>query len=94
MEIANSLNMAVRKKRITRSQRDVLVASFVALGVEIQETPDTAYWFEILQLADRHSLTVYDASYLELALRRGLPLATLDQDLAAAAIAEGVAVLP
>ena len=44
-----------------------------------------------MTLARRHSLTFYDAAYLELAKREGLPLATLDRDLEKAAIAEGVA---
>jgi predicted nucleic acid-binding protein len=45
------------------------------------------------QLADRHELSIYDAAYLELALRRNLPLATLDADLRRAAAAEGVQLL-
>jgi predicted nucleic acid-binding protein len=44
-------------------------------------------------LAHRHRLTLYDAAYLELAQRRRLPLATLDSDLRAAAMAEGVPLL-
>ena len=44
----------------------------------------------ILSLARRHNLTFYDAAYLELAQRENIPLATLDQALARAAIAEGV----
>ena len=94
MEIANSFNMSVRRQRITPLQRDELIASFLALGVDVQHQPATAYWSEILHLADRHLLTIYDASYLELAIRQGLPLATLDHDLRRAAIAEGVPVLP
>jgi len=46
-----------------------------------------------VRLAVQHRLTVYDAAYLELALRRGLPLATLDQELRAAAESEKVKVL-
>ena len=49
-----------------------------------------------LPIADvrRHALTIYDAQYLELALRRQIPLATFDQQLAGAARAEGLTVLP
>ena len=47
----------------------------------------------MLQLAERHRLTMYDAAYLELARRRGLPLASLDAELRRAAQAEGFAVL-
>jgi predicted nucleic acid-binding protein len=46
-----------------------------------------------MALARRHRLTVYDAAYLELALREVVPLATLDQALAAAAQAEGVSLV-
>ena len=46
-----------------------------------------------LRLASRHRLTVYDAAYLEMALRRGLPLATVERELRAAAKAEGIPLL-
>jgi predicted nucleic acid-binding protein len=51
-------------------------------------------WGETLQLARQHHLTAYDATYLESSLRRGLPLFTLDRDLAAAARTRQVAVYP
>jgi predicted nucleic acid-binding protein len=50
-------------------------------------------WGKTLELADRHRLTVYDATYLELALRLSLPLATLDDELRNAAQLEGVPLL-
>jgi len=50
-------------------------------------------WGMTARLAERHGLTVYDAAYLELALRRGLPLATLDEDLRTAARTEKVPLL-
>jgi predicted nucleic acid-binding protein len=50
-------------------------------------------WYETPAFADKHNLTVYDATYLELALRLSLPLATLDEDLRAAAQREGVQLL-
>jgi predicted nucleic acid-binding protein len=56
------------------------------------ETP-RLHWREVVALARLRKLTVYDATYLELALRTGLPLATLDQDLASAARAESVQLL-
>ena len=46
-----------------------------------------------MRLAERHRLTIYDAAYLELAQRRGVPLATLDTELRNAAGAEGVILL-
>jgi predicted nucleic acid-binding protein len=50
-------------------------------------------WNAALLLADRHGLTVYDASYLEIASRRKIPLAALDRDLRSAAKAESVPLL-
>jgi predicted nucleic acid-binding protein len=94
LEIANSLQVAVRKKRITRPYRDALLVNFRRLAVEIDQQTAVGIWGEVLGLADRHELTVYDASYLELALRLGLPLASLDQNLRRAALSESVAVLP
>ena len=46
-----------------------------------------------MDIARRRKLTVYDAAYLELAIREGLPIATLDQELETAARAEGVAII-
>ena len=48
---------------------------------------------DMMRLARSHRLTAYDAAYLELALRKGAPLATLDRRLAEAARAEGVSVV-
>ena len=59
------------------------------------DQPSTASaWHDTLALARSHRLTSYDAAYLELALRRSLPLASRDQALQAAARAEGVPLLP
>jgi predicted nucleic acid-binding protein len=58
--------------------------------VKLDRDPDGT---TVVMLARRHRLTVYDASYLELALRLGLPLASLDGELRQAAIACGVALL-
>jgi predicted nucleic acid-binding protein len=57
-----------------------------------QET-DKHAWSTTMRLADRHKLTLYDAAYLELAQRMGLPLATLDEDLRQAAGLLGVPLL-
>ena len=54
---------------------------------------DRQAWGTTLRLTERHRLTLYDAAYLELAMRRGLPLATLDDELRAAANAEAIALL-
>ena len=93
IEVANSLNVGFRRKRITFLDRSQALFDLDSLAITVdRETGDHA-WLETLALADKHSLTVYDATYLELALRRALPLATLDTDLRAAATAESVQLL-
>jgi len=68
----------------------VALAEFSQTSVAIDREPDETV---IIDLARRHRLTVYDAAYLELALRERLDLATLDSTLAEAARREGVAVV-
>ena len=63
------------------------------LPISLDPETDRQAWGATLRLAERHRLTLYDAVYLELALRRGIPLATLDIELRAAAKAEGVKLL-
>jgi predicted nucleic acid-binding protein len=93
LEVANSLQSAVRRRRIDAAFRD---ASLDDLGLlNIQADPDTAgfAWRDTLQLSDACGLTVYDAAYLELALRLGLPLATHDAQLRRAATYQDVVLL-
>jgi predicted nucleic acid-binding protein len=63
------------------------------LDISTDEHTDGHAWSDTLHLADRFRLTLYDAAYLELAQRRKLPLATLDQELRAAAQAVGTKTL-
>jgi predicted nucleic acid-binding protein len=92
-EIANVLQLNVRRGRHSGDFRDGALASLAMLPVKVDAGADRQAWGDTLHLAERHGLTVYDAAYLELALRRGLPLATLDQDLRRAASAEKVGLL-
>lgn len=92
-EVANGLQQAVRRRRITPSYRDESLADIGMLDIVVDADSDTHLWSESVQLADRHGLTVYDASYLELAQRRRLELATLNRALADAARAEHVPVI-
>ena len=85
LEIANALTVAVRRERITRNERDDALADLAALDVSIDQETEQHAWKATLQLADRHGLSVYDASYLELAQRKRLPLVTLDHALVRAA---------
>ena len=94
LEIANSLRSALRRGRITQEFRDEALTDLADLRIEIDADTNTHAWSSIVLLSDGHDLTPYDAAYLELALRRNLPLATLDKALQAAAATERVEVLP
>jgi predicted nucleic acid-binding protein len=83
----------VRQKRITASYRNDSLADLVSLPIEVDRESEGRAWRGTVQLADRHTLSIYDASYLELALRRRLALATLDSELSKAAKKDGVLVL-
>jgi predicted nucleic acid-binding protein len=85
--------MAERRRRIDAECRQRLAGFLRDLPVAIDEETASQAWAVTAQLAARFRLTVYDAAYLELAQRRGLPLATLDQELRAAAAALGVTLL-
>jgi predicted nucleic acid-binding protein len=87
-EIANVLVHAERRHRISAADVSRVLEILAGLPIEI-EAP-TALPRGALDLARAHRLTVYDAAYLEVAMRRGLPLATLDEDLRKAARAAGV----
>jgi predicted nucleic acid-binding protein len=92
LEVANSLTIAVRRGRIDAEFRRAALDDLAMLEITTDNQTDTHAWAETLQLADRFRLTLHDA-YLELAHRRGVPLATLDEDLSAAALALGLNVL-
>ena len=81
LEVANSLQMAGRRKRIDAAFRDASLADLGLLNISTDPDTDLFAWSSTLQLADRFSLTLYDAAYLELAQRLSLPLATLDEEL-------------
>ena len=93
LEVANSLTMAIRRRRIDQDFRRAALSDLALLDITTDQQTDLYAWSNTLNLADRFQLTVYDAAYLELAQRRALPLATLDQDLGNAAIALSVKVL-
>ena len=93
IEVANMLEMKVRGRRNDAAFRDGALANLSLLPISLDPETDRQAWGATLRLAERHRLTLYDAVYLELALRRGIPLATLDIELRAAAKAEGVKLL-
>ncbi len=90
LEVGNVLLIAERKKRITLEQRKKAIHTLVELPISVDMMTSDHAWLETMELAERYSLTLYDASYLELALRRSLPLATFDSSLKQAAQLAGV----
>ena len=87
-EIRNALLASERRKRITEAMSAAFLRNLALLPIRLEPAGDDV---SLMTLARNRKLTVYDAAYLELAKRKGLPLATLDRDLERAAIAEGVA---
>lgn len=93
IEITNVLAFAERKGRITPAKSDAFIADLDKLGIERDDAaPDRAFT-HLLALCRMHKLTSYDAMYLDLAVRRHLPLATLDDDLRKTAKKLGVSLL-
>lgn len=92
LEIASAFQAALRRRRITAEFRDASLRDLETFAIAVDAETDRQAWTRTLRLADRFGLTVYDASYLELADRLGLPLATGDAALARAAASCGVPV--
>jgi predicted nucleic acid-binding protein len=90
LELTNILIVASRRKRISASQLKQLSDAFDQLPIVYHGALTAPQRAEILRLAAKHGLTAYDAAYLELAMRLGLALVSLDKSLIRAAIAEGV----
>lgn len=91
LEVANALLSAERRGRLDPEQTLELVSRLQELPAE--RDPAAVPPSAVLALARTHRLTAYDAAYLELAIRRSLPLATLDQDLQRACGTAGVTAL-
>jgi predicted nucleic acid-binding protein len=93
LEVANAFQMAVRRQRIDEVYRDASLSELALMPITTDADTNSYAWTTTLRLAERFSLTLYDAAYLELAQRRSLPLATLDKELRAAAPALNIALL-
>lgn len=93
LETANVLLAVERRGRITLAERQQALAALKELPIRIDPHTAAHAWGDALHLASSRDLTLYDASYLELALRLGLPLASLDRRLREAPAACGVALL-
>ena len=93
LEGANVIAKCQLMGKITQAQASTFVALLNDLGIEVDRDTATHALHATLDLARQYRLSSYDAAYLELALRLGVPLATLDADLAAAARSAGVPLL-
>jgi len=91
LEVANVLLQAERRGRIATADVMVRLDLIAELPITTDDETTARAWREILALARSEGLTTYDATYLELAIRRGLPLLTKDEALIAAAARTGVA---
>jgi len=93
LEVANALLVGERRKRIKAADVSQFLRELNNLLIRVDDQLPMRAFDHILPLSRTHALTTYDAAYLDLALRRQLPLASLDYDLRRAATALGVQVL-
>lgn len=94
LELGNVLVQAERRKRLTAADTTTRLELIADLPIATDDETPTRALREILTLARAEGLTTYDAAYLELAMRKGLPLATKDRTLRDAAERAGVASFP
>ena len=94
LEVVNALLTAERRKRISQADSAAAWASLQKLPLETDPETGRRAGSDILALARQQKLSVYDAAYLELAMRHGTPLASLDELLRAAARTLRVPLLP
>ncbi|MGC2200334.1 MAG: type II toxin-antitoxin system VapC family toxin [Stellaceae bacterium] len=94
LEVANTLVVGERRGRITPARTVEFIALIGGLPIAVDEQTAGLALSTVLDLARSQDLSAYDASYLELAMRRGVPLATKDDALANAARRVGVSLLP
>lgn len=92
-EIANVLLLAERAGRIGAETAEQFLLSLNKLRISIEVTESARLYYPIRQLAAKHQLSIYDASYVELAMRDAIPLATFDNRLRKAASSLGVSLL-
>ena len=93
LEIANALRSATRRGRCDEAFVDRSLADFGRLGIAVDPETAARAWCDIKDLSRAEDVTIYDAAYLELALRRACPLASADRSLIGAARRRGLEVL-
>jgi predicted nucleic acid-binding protein len=93
LEVANRLRSAKRRGRIDERDLPAVRQLLLSLPIQVEELSLARALTDVLQLARALAISAYDASYVDLALRRGVPLATLDEQLSSAAVAAGAQLL-
>ena len=93
LELLNALLVADRRGRLPLESALEFLELVFTLPLAVEEPPKSGEYVGLLALAREQNLTVYDAAYLDLALRLGVPLATCDKALADAARRRNVALL-
>jgi predicted nucleic acid-binding protein len=90
LEVANALMIAVRRKRISRDDAHQFLLDLEFLPIRVETTTKNRVRAGVFPMAQKYGLTVYDAAYLELAVREKISLTTLDFELRKAAADAGV----
>lgn len=93
LEVANVIALAERRGRVTAARSAQFIAQLETLRISVDEGATVRAFNRILELTRAESLTAYDAAYLELAMRLGVPLASKDRELCEAAERVGLTVL-
>lgn len=90
LEVANGLVTAIRRERIAPAEAKRFATQLLALPIAIDPVSRRGAFEAVLELSRLQGLSAYDAAYLEVAIRLGAPIATLDRHLRKAAKKEGV----
>ena len=90
LETSNLIGRAEMKGLITEAQSGAFLEMLASIDISADTATFSRALSDTLQLSRRHRISAYDASYLELAIREGIPLATLDEDLRKAANKAGL----
>ncbi len=94
LEVTNVLLVAERTKRIGRANSGYFITLLSQLPIKVSPTGAESAFHDIISLARQYRLSSYDASYLELAIRKGLPIASLDSAIVRAAKALKILINP
>jgi predicted nucleic acid-binding protein len=93
LEVSNVLLIAERRKRLSQSDSSRFISLLLELPIIVEPESPERMLSTILALAREYKLSSYDASYLDLAMRKGLPIATTDKNIIAAAKRSRVPIL-